>query len=455
MRNILYFITGCILLLQAVACESFLAVDPPVQDIMAVEVFSSKRTAESAIIGMYSRMTTSNNHALNGFMSLYMGLAADEFANTAVNATFDVYKNNAILGSTASVLGSAWAPLYNYMYHANAIIDGLQKSTGIALADRQALLGEAYFVRGLVNFYLANLFGPVPLVLDTDYEKNRVLAKSSLDDLYDQVESDLLQAETLLSTDYPDNTRIRPNVYAAKALLARVYLYRENYPAAVLRASEIIENSELYTLAYEFDEVFLSDSKEAIWQLFPVNVSYNSAEGLAFIPSSATARPPHALYGGLLQDFDEGDKRVANWTQQRTLAGITYTYPFKYKIRANTTKTEYNTVFRLAEQYLIRAEARLNMEQVDLAVSDINMLRRRANVLEYPEDMDAQQVMKAIIKERRTEFFAEWGHRWLDLKRWGIIDEEMLRTKPDWKGDNLLLPIPEAELLRNPSLTPN
>lgn len=95
------------------------------------------------------------------------------------------------------------------------------------------------------------------------------------------------------------------------------------------------------------------------------------------------------------------------------------------------------------------------MEQVDLAVSDINMLRRRANVLEYPEDMDAQQVMKAIIRERRTEFFAEWGHRWLDLKRWGIIDKEMLRTKPDWKGDNLLLPIPEAELLRNPSLTPN
>ncbi|GGH16588.1 RagB/SusD family nutrient uptake outer membrane protein [Sphingobacterium alkalisoli] len=456
MKKIIYFIVTALALLHATACEGFLEVDTPVQDIMAEEVFSSKKTAESAIIGMYGRMTSTNNHLLNGFMSLYMGLAADEFANTAPNANFDIFLNNAVLPTSNPVLASAWTPIYNYIYHANAIMEGLGKSNAIGTAEKDLLLGEAYFVRGLANFYLVNLFGEAPLVLQTDYEKNRLLAKASVDELYKQVENDLLLAEKLMSGSYPNDTRTRPNMYAAKALLARVYLYRKNYPDAARLAAEVINSPEdHYQLEGDLESVFLSGSREAIWQLYPIIVSYNSAEGFAFIPSSATVRPPHAIYPGLLQAFESGDKRLTQWAQTRSVAGVAYTYPFKYKIRANTTKTEYNVVLRLAEQFLIRAEALWHLGQNGLAIRDLNALRRRADVPEYPEDMDEEEVMEAIIKERRTELFAEWGHRWFDLKRWEIIDSEMPKTKAEWTGDNLLLPIPESELLRNPSLINN
>lgn len=159
MKNIIRNFILSITAINLVACESFLDIDAPLQEITAYEVFDSEQTAESAVIGLYSRMTSINNYAMNGFLSIYMGLASDEIWNTAANATFDVFKNNAILPTTSVISGSAWSPSYYYLYHANAVMEGLQNSNGISVEIKRSLEGEMYFSRALVNFYLVNLFG--------------------------------------------------------------------------------------------------------------------------------------------------------------------------------------------------------------------------------------------------------------------------------------------------------
>lgn len=451
MKRIIRYITLGLLCCNTIACESFLNIDAPVQEITVDEVFESDGNADAAVVGLYSRMTTTNNHAMNGFLSLYVGLAADEIWNTATNATFDIFKNNAYTNTTSVISGSAWNPLFNYIYHSNAVLEGLERSSSVTLSTKERLAGEMYFTRAIAHFYLVNLFGDVPLVLTTDYEQNRLRGKASHTEIYTQILQDLTEAEKLIPVEYHGTGKIRPNRYAVKALMARVYLFLNDYQNAYAKATEVIA-ADYYQLEEDLTNTFLPESREAIWQLYPTNTSYNTAEGFAFNPSSATARPPHALYDGLKDNFDDTDKRLIHWTQNRTSAGILYTYPYKYKVRSSIAKTEYNVVLRLAEQYLVRAEASMLLGQFQNAVNDINTIRTRAGLPDYNGLVNEQAIFEAIIQERRLEFFAEWGHRWLDLKRWQLIDQEMVKTKANWRPASAIFPIPESELFVNPNL---
>jgi hypothetical protein len=116
-------------------------------------------------------------------------------------------------------------------------------------------------------------------------------------------------------------------------------------------------------------------------------------------------------------------------------------------------------VLRLAEQYLIRAEAAAKgASSLSDAIDDLNVIRNRAGVGSLPHSLNQQQVIDAIEKERRLELFMEWGHRWFDLKRTGratnVLSEYVI--KQPWEGDyQLLYPIPETELEAGPNLIPN
>ena len=110
-------------------------------------------------------------------------------------------------------------------------------------------------------------------------------------------------------------------------------------------------------------------------------------------------------------------------------------------------------VLRLAEQYLIRAEARVNQEKLEEGLIDLNKVRSRSNA-SLIQSNDTESALEAIQNERRLELFNEWGHRWLDLKRTDTAIET-LSFKPGWQTTDLFYPIPEQELLRNPNMTPN
>lgn len=110
-------------------------------------------------------------------------------------------------------------------------------------------------------------------------------------------------------------------------------------------------------------------------------------------------------------------------------------------------------VFRLAEQYLIRAEARAQQGDATGAKADINAIRNRAGLPDTDADGQAS-ILAAIEHERRIEFFTEWGHRWFDLKRTGRADAVLSPIKPNWQSTDVLFPIPLQEIENNPNLLP-
>jgi hypothetical protein len=210
----------------------------------------------------------------------------------------------------------------------------------------------------------------------------------------------------------------------------------------------------MYSLASTPATVFLVASNETIWQLSSVVSNINTYEGNNFNPVSATVIPKYPVTSYTLNSFESGDTRKSAWIKSSVVGGQTYNYPYKYKVRTGSTVTENPVYLRLAEQYLIRAEARAQLNDLPGAASDINVIRNRAG-LSNSTIPDQNAALVAIEQERRIEFFAEWGHRWLDLKRWGRADAVLSPVKSAWQSFDTLWPLPYSELQLNPELIQN
>lgn len=118
-----------------------------------------------------------------------------------------------------------------------------------------------------------------------------------------------------------------------------------------------------------------------------------------------------------------------------------------------SASVEYSIQFRLAEQYLIRAEARAYQGDLIGAKEDLNKIRRNAD-LNDTNALSQQEIITAVKKERRFELFTESGHRFFDLKRNGDLDTVLTGVKFGWNSTDRLLPIPESELTLNPNIQP-
>src|ERR1700676_770903 len=153
-------------------------------------------------------------------------------------------------------------------------------------------------------------------------------------------------------------------------MLARVYLYTMDWVGAEEQASSVINNAGLYSLLPDLNSVFLKNSLEAIWQLMPIQPGYNTGEGQTFI---STDYPQYAtLSQELLNAFEANDMRRTNWVDSVIVSNQTFYFPFKYKVKMSETLSEYSMVLRLAEQYLIRSEAKVHLNDISGAASDLN-----------------------------------------------------------------------------------
>lgn len=440
------------------SCSNFVEVEPPQNEITRSTVFTDDASATSAMMGIYSEMSAQPGFISGSRESLYVltGLSADEFNNHSPQLPVEAFYFNALTPDNSVLYQSLWEPAYTYIYQANAIIEGLEASKGVSEATTEQLTGEALFVRGFCYFYLLNLFGDVPLITGTAIETNRLAGRTSTHEVYDQVIEDLELARTLMTEDYSlsNNSRFRPNSYTATALLARVYLYVNDLEMAEAMATRVIE-SGLYRLT-ALDEVFLNNNREAIWQLQPVT-SNNTREAGVYIPASDNSRPAFvSISETLLNAFEQGDLRKEVWIESVTTAdGTVYYYPYKYKIAdANVAPTEASVVFRLAEMYLIRAESRIRQGKLAMGKSDLDLIRDRSGLGAISANTQ-EALMQAVFKERQTEFFAEGGHRWIDLKRSGLADTLLNEIKTDWQTTDVWYPIPQKEREANPNLNQN
>ncbi|MBC7903143.1 MAG: RagB/SusD family nutrient uptake outer membrane protein [Gemmatimonadaceae bacterium] len=456
MKSVLLYII-LVAILVSIGCKKFVTVGNPPDQTLSDFVFMTDATATKAVTGIYIQMMTASESFASGGISLYSGLSADELTYYTASARDEFLKNEIGKVGENTISANFWKPAYNFIYSSNLCLEKLETAASLSPAVKKQLKGEALFIRGFTYFNLVNLFGRVPLITSSDYRINAVKARTSEEEVYKQIEADLLEAENLLSDNYTDlsglNNRTRANRFAATALLARMYLYRKNWIEAEKKASAVIA-STTYALATNPIDVFLKTGKESIWQLQNVVTTINTWDGLLIIPASAAAFPTYVMRDTLINSFEAGDKRFVAWTAGRVYNSVPIRYPFKYQVRQGTVSKEFYTVLRLAEQFLIRAEARAQQGLLQPAKDDINMIRTRAGLANTAASSQSQ-ILDAVLKERRVELFSEWGHRWFDLKRLDKAHGILSVLKPAWQSTDVLWPIPTDQLLLNPSLIQN
>ena len=456
-------------------CSKLVNVTPPITSINTNNVYNDDATASAVLTGLYTNMMNSNSLTSGGLIDLtfYAGLSADELTLLPGlgNATYTGYYTNALTNQNTSS-SDFWNCIYPMIYVANSAIEGLNGSNSLTPAVKQQLLGEAEFMRAFCYFYLVNLYGDVPLVLTTNYVQNSDVERTPEVKVWQQIIADLQSAQNLLSPTYLDGTilnatsqRLRPTKWAACALLARVYLYNQQWANAESESDSVIANTSQFSLG-SLSEAFLASSTEAIWQLQPVVVGRNTPDAQIFIiPSSGpSSQWPVYLSSSLLNDFEQGDQRRLNWVDSVNIGGVTYYYSYKYKNDTlNSNVDEYEMVLRLGEQYLIRAEAEAEMggSAINASIADLNLIRKRAGLGSTTASTQSD-VLVAIMHERRVELFAEWGNRWLDLKRTGTINAIMgtpgnacAVKGGNWNANWQLYPIQISQIQADPQLTQN
>jgi hypothetical protein len=436
-------------------CKKFVEVNPPVTDLVAATVYTSDTKATATMTSIYSDIVS------GGFapgesqsISIVTSLSSDEFVDYSLSSPRTEFYGNQISPSNGTNL-VIWKNCYQYIYRCNAVIEGLSSSSGLTPAIKKQLQGEALFLRAFLYFYLVNLWGDVPYITTTNYQLNATAGRTAYLTVFEGMARDLEEAKNLMGENYTTPDRIRPSKWTAAALLARVYLFMKEWTKAETAATELINNTGKFSLVQDLNKVFVKGSTETIWQLMPVLPDYNSSEGHNYIligtPYSV------ALSEQLVQAFETDDQRKSSWVTGVKDGGLTYYFPFKYKIKSAASLSEYNIVFRLSEQYLIRSEARAQLNKLmgaDGSIADVNMIRTRAGLLPL-SGLTQSQALGAIENERRVELFTEWGHRWLDLKRTNRATAVLGPLKQRWQPADTLYPIPVQEILNNRQLTQN
>ncbi|MHB8205900.1 RagB/SusD family nutrient uptake outer membrane protein [Mucilaginibacter sp.] len=444
-RHILYLIYSVFLLSS---CKKLIEVGTPQNQLTTDKVFADTTSATAALVSAYAIFNVSIDPSYNKSLGLY----TDELSYT--NSATDIVQFNQSKVSPINQSNfTIWTNLYTAIYRCNDIISQVQKSATLPATYISQLTCEAKFLRAYAYFYLVNLYGRVPLLLTTDVNVNAQAAQTDPNTVYQQIISDLKDAQQGLLITYIGPGRVRANKWAAAALLAKVYLFQKDWTDAAAESTAVI-NSGLYTPLLPPDTVFLANSTETILSFSTINGFITDAPNL--IPTSGI--PQYAISTSLLGAFEAGDLRKLYWLQSTLISGVVYYYPYKYhNSTANTPSPENLMCLRAGEQYLIRAEAEANGVEngINGAISDLNVIRTRAGLPNYAGATDEKSLLAAILHERRVELFMENGNRFLDLKRSGNIDTVLSAYKSTWTPTADLLPIPQTEITFDNKLIQN
>jgi hypothetical protein len=447
-----------LIFLSFASCDDILDVDLPGNILPREDVFDSPEAIKAAVNGMYAE-NFAVHRIYEYILPLYLSIAADEsYHNLPNNYNYEELRKNAY-GPSNDYVGFLWSYPYASTLLSNGLIEGLSQTVVISEEEKRHYTGEAKYFRAYNYFVLVNLFGDVPWVKSANIRETALQPRESKEKIITEAEGiidDLKFTETALANSSNSNAYVTKA--AASALLARVYLYHEDWAEAEAKAGEVIGTSG-YELETDLDNVFLRSSKETIFRSSSAagQPSYVGRTYLAVVLLNASY---FRLTSDLVNSFEDEDLRKAKWLKNET----TYFHPYKYKrnAAASAGAAEDLVLLRLAEQYLIRAEARAQQNKLtgeNGAIADINVIRNRAGLSALPETLPKEQVLLAIENERRHELFVEEGHRWWDLVRTGradaVLGNKAKFPEKQWESYKALFPVPEGELTQNSNLTPN
>ncbi|HZV70370.1 MAG TPA: RagB/SusD family nutrient uptake outer membrane protein [Saprospiraceae bacterium] len=407
----------------------------PQNSIPASEAFKNKNDLERGILGAYNSFQSLSYYGRT--YGIFADLAADNLAHPP-NATAVAYAevdNNAILPENTSVDG-IWTAIYDGLNVVNNVITKVAGIPDMTVAEKNEAFGELYFIRALHHFNLTNYFGAIPVKTTPTVGLTNVnVPRDPVDAVYNQIITDLLFASEYLPAS---SDRIRASKGAANALLARVYLYKKDYANAVTYATKVIDDNN-YSFLPEYSDVFSSEeTAESIFEIDFTALDRNRIAEYNF-PLAENGRGEVTPSADMIDSYEFGDKRF----------DATYAYsgttPYVVKYDDLSTGSENVIVLRLAEMYLIRAEAGAKLQtDITLIWGDVNIIRNRAG-LGTNNTVSYDDVLNAVEKERRHELAFE-GHRWFDLVRTGRA-VDVLGTVTNI--NQTLFPIPLSELLTN------
>ena len=433
-RFILFMLTVSITLLAG--CKKVLDTQSELYIDQSLSIVD-KRSAQAALVGAYNALSQ-NTYQGNTFRYI-TNLLGDNIkwvGNTPTNREFDVYG----VFTTNTRVQELWTAIYKTVNIANNIIDNVPAVNDVTFdqTQRNTERGEAFFLRALSYFDLVRLWRNVPIVTQATKtaSDNKDITNSTGEEVYQFIENDLDSAEVLLPATVNRN---RANVYTAKALKARLYLYQENWKKAEDYATQIINDSIDFKLTKPYSQFYAAkNSTESIFEVdYTINNKNSYASNWFQNPTSGGRKEflPTDDFIALLKDPNIGGSRSALIF---TVSGVTYGN-MNFKI---ATGEDQSYVLRLAEMYLIRAEAKAEQFKLADGLTDLNVIRNRANVPSIAAVSAKEELVDKILLERRVELAYE-SHRWFDLIRKGKAQQVLGISDVN----KLLLPIPKQEVL--------
>jgi starch-binding outer membrane protein, SusD/RagB family len=409
----------------------------PFQQLPDSGAITDVTSANAALLGAYSQVQSyySLNYPTLGF------LPAD---NVRFNGTLNQFlqtDQNALTPDNVIITG-AWSTIYQAINSANNVIETVPTLTDPALTttEKNKITGEAYFIRALAYFDLGRGWGGVPLVVKPTrgIEDSKGIKRGTIDQTYDQVLSDLIKAEELLPEA---TTRNRAVKKTAQALRARLHLYREQWADAEIYASLVISNSN-YALATPYKSFFTAPflTPESVFELTFSNADPNTIWNNWF-PSALGGQYNFQPTTDFINKLNAQGGNRSSLLASVTTGTTTSVYGTLYSRSGLRDDPAY--ILRIAELYLIRSEARAQLNKLtgtNGAIADLNAVRTRAGLTGTSASTQAD-VLLAIEDERRLEFAFE-GHRWFDLVRTKRADDVLgITDTRKW-----LFPIPFVDI---------
>ncbi len=423
----------------------------PLDNVAATQALNTSGDVEALLVGSFTAM--GDNDLYGGNILRDADLLGDN-GEIAWDGTFvapgEIWEKNMLV--TNNQAEETWINAYITINDVNTVIANLSKVT----ADKKSRVeGEAKFIRGVVYFELARIYGKtwidgnpnqnlaVPLIL-TPSDASNVSAKvkrNTVAEVYTQVISDLQSAETLL----PTKNGIFVTTYSASAILARVYLMQNKYTEAVSAANKVI-SSGLFSLTPIFADAFGKTSTGSTTRssngyatsedIFAIQVTTQAGTNSLNTFYDPSGRGDIPVEDEHLALYEVSDARRAFF---QTSGGVRYTRKF-------TNRFANISIVRLAEMYLTRAEGNLrNSTSIgSTPLNDVNRIRARAGIA----NLDAVGISD-VLRERKLELAFE-GHLIHDLKR----TQRPVGALP-YSSPKLVFPIPQRETILNPELVQN
>lgn len=471
------------------SCDDFLKEDP--RNLLSPEnFFNSDAEAMAAVNGLYFGLMDNNLYKGRGLDDFYINGADVAGPSRKFGGVEDVQSYTLTEANYGSARAT-WQALYRIVQDANLILAKITDNPNLSEAGRQEAMGQALFLRSLCYYHLTNLWGDVPYYRDNlELTESQGLGRTDVNQIRNDVIQDLLDAESFLPPSYSGNNQGKATKAAAQTLLVKIYLIMKNWEAARDKAVEII-NTSPYRLLDNYADVFDRTNPyndEIIFQidfvkdLAPTSRTDSWSPRLRDEPAKSSER---TAFSKALDDRNEGFtgyglaiplpdlvEKFPVDDLRRPMTIITEYLGFKLKFpympknwnldQINSPRANHGEnyiVFRLADVYLMAAEAENELSGPALAYPYINKVRERAYEPDKPlAGLTQQEFREAIYDERKWELAGE-GHRRLDLIRWGILLDVVKSTHyrvydpaSFIKPHHVLLPIPIEELELNPKL---